>query len=62
MLTRTALWERVLLIIAAILLVAPELYSSLLGAALVLPVLVRQLAARRLSRTGEAESRSSATG
>ena len=59
MLTRTALWERVLLIVAAILLVAPELYSSLLGAALVVPVLLRQWAAcgRRLSRTGEAESR-----
>ena len=32
---------------AAILLVAPEIYSSLLGLALIVPVLVRQLAARR---------------
>ena len=44
MLTRTAAWERVLLIVAALLLVAPELYSSLLGALLVLPVLIRQVA------------------
>jgi len=47
LLTRTAAWERALLIVAAILLVAPELYSSLLGAALIVPVLVRQFAARR---------------
>ena len=31
----------------AILLVAPEIYSSLLGLALIVPVLVRQLAARK---------------
>jgi TRAP transporter 4TM/12TM fusion protein len=54
LLTRTAFWERVLLIVAAILLVAPELYSSLLGAALVVPVLIRQLAAYRLYRAAEA--------
>ncbi|HEV2727198.1 MAG TPA: TRAP transporter fused permease subunit, partial [Solirubrobacterales bacterium] len=48
LLTRTALWERVLLTVAAILLVAPELYSSLIGAALVVPVLVRQLRRRAL--------------
>src|SRR5215204_2223994 len=54
LLTRTATWERLLLGLAAILLVAPELYSSLLGAALVVPVLIRQLAAYRLYRAGEA--------
>ena len=43
--TRT--WERVLLGFAAILLVAPEIYSSLLGLALIVPVLMRQLAARK---------------
>jgi TRAP transporter 4TM/12TM fusion protein len=48
LLTRTLVWERILLGIAAILLVAPELYSSLLGAALVLPVLIRQLRDWRL--------------
>ena len=54
LLTRTATWERLLLGLAAILLVAPELYSSLLGAALVVPVLIRQLAAYRLDRAAEA--------
>ena len=54
LLTRTATWERLLLGLAAILLVAPELYSSLLGAALVVPVLIRQLAAHRLHRAAEA--------
>src|ERR687894_344916 len=48
MITRALLWERVLLGIAAILLVAPELYSSLVGAALVVPVLLRQLRDRRV--------------
>ena len=59
LLTRTAVWERVLLVVAAILLVAPELYSSLLGAALVVPVLIRQLAAYRLTRAAEAGASSS---
>ena len=45
--------------LAAILLVAPELYSSLLGAALVVPVLIRQLAAYRLDRAAEAGASSS---
>jgi TRAP transporter 4TM/12TM fusion protein len=48
MLTRTHLWERVVLGIAAILLVAPELYSSLLGLALIVPVLIRHLKDRNL--------------
>ncbi len=48
MITRALAWERVLLGIAAILLVAPELYSSLLGAALVVPVLIRQLRDRHV--------------
>jgi len=39
---RTQSWERVLLAIAAFLLVAPELYSTLIGAALVAPVIIRQ--------------------
>ncbi|MGN7774370.1 TRAP transporter permease [Phyllobacterium sp. 22552] len=43
MLVRTKLWEQVLLILAAILLVVPELYSSLFGALLIAPVLVRQM-------------------
>ena len=44
MLVRTKRWEQVLLIIAAILLVVPEIYTSLLGLALLTPVLMRQVA------------------
>jgi TRAP transporter 4TM/12TM fusion protein len=40
-------WERWLCALAALLLIVPGLWPSLAGAALVLPVLVRQLAARR---------------
>jgi TRAP-type uncharacterized transport system fused permease subunit len=40
-------WERLVLGFAAILLVAPEIYSSLLGLALIVPVVIRQLAARK---------------
>ncbi len=47
MLVPTKAWERILLVVAAILLVAPELYSSLLGAALLMPVLLRQLTSHR---------------
>ncbi|MBP2312794.1 TRAP transporter permease [Azospirillum soli] len=47
LLTRTQGWERLLLGLAAVLLVAPELYSSLIGLALIVPVLVRQVAATR---------------
>ncbi|MCO4319241.1 TRAP transporter permease [Phyllobacterium sp. 21LDTY02-6] len=47
MLVRTRVWEQVLLVIGAILLVVPEFYSSLAGVILVVPVLVRQLKAMR---------------
>jgi TRAP transporter 4TM/12TM fusion protein len=46
LLTRLVVWERLLLALAAILLVAPELYSSLLGLVLALPVVVRQFTAK----------------
>jgi len=46
LLVRTRPWENVLLVLAALLLVAPELYSSLLGLALVVPVLLRHWSAR----------------
>ena len=49
MLTRTAAWERALLLIASLLLVAPELYSTLVGAVLIVPVLIRQVSAARLA-------------
>jgi TRAP transporter 4TM/12TM fusion protein len=45
--TRTLTWERILLGVAAILLVAPELYSSLVGAVMVAPVVIRQMSHRR---------------
>ncbi|CAN7682126.1 TRAP transporter permease [Neorhizobium sp. LjRoot104] len=47
LLVRTFRWERALLILAAILLVVPELVSSLVGLLLVVPVLVRQITAIR---------------
>ncbi len=49
LLTRTQAWERLVLAIAAILLVAPEIYSSLIGLAMIVPVLVRQMSARKLT-------------
>lgn len=47
LITRTLTWERLLLGFAAILLVAPEVYSSLIGLALVVPVVLRQIASVR---------------
>lgn len=47
MLVRTKAWENLLLIVAAILLVVPESTSSLVGLALVTPVLLRQFAGYR---------------
>lgn len=47
MLIRTKAWENLLLIVAAILLVVPELTSSLIGAALIIPVLMRQFTGHR---------------
>jgi TRAP transporter 4TM/12TM fusion protein len=47
MLVRTRMWENILLIAAAILLVVPELYSSLIGAAMIAPVVFRHLQAHR---------------
>jgi TRAP transporter 4TM/12TM fusion protein len=51
MLVRTLSWERPLLVLSAILLVVPELTSSLVGFALVLPVLFRQFSSYRGART-----------
>ncbi len=42
MLVPTKAWENTLLVIAALLLIAPELYSTLTGLALIVPVLVNQ--------------------
>ncbi|MES2939584.1 MAG: TRAP transporter permease [Pseudomonadota bacterium] len=47
-------WEQLLCVASAVLLIAPGLVVTLIGAALVVPVLVRQLAARRLERAAVA--------
>ena len=47
MLVRTAAWERLLLTVAAVLLVVPELISSLVGVVLIIPVLARQFTGHR---------------
>jgi TRAP transporter 4TM/12TM fusion protein len=52
MLVQTRAWERALLAVAALLLVAPEAYSSAIGGALILPVLARQLMSFRRAAEG----------
>lgn len=52
MLTTLRAWERLVLAVAAMLLVAPELYSSLLGLAMIAPVLLLQWR----QRTNQAQS------
>ncbi|MET3789890.1 TRAP transporter permease [Aquamicrobium terrae] len=47
MLVPTKAWENVLLVVAAFLMIAPEIYSTLLGVVLVIPVLLRHLASLR---------------
>ncbi|MGH6861123.1 MAG: TRAP transporter permease, partial [Phyllobacterium sp.] len=42
MLVRMRIWEQITLVVAAVLLVVPELYSSLLGGVMIVPVLLRQ--------------------
>jgi TRAP transporter 4TM/12TM fusion protein len=46
-LVRTKAWERIVLIVAALLLIAPEIYSSLLGGLLIVPIVIRHLMAWR---------------
>jgi len=41
-------WERIVCLVAALLLIAPGLTPTLLGAALAVPVLLRQIAAWKL--------------
>ncbi|WP_019171447.1 TRAP transporter permease [Pseudaminobacter salicylatoxidans] len=43
MLVPTKAWENILLVLAAFLMIAPELYSTVLGVVLVIPVLLRQM-------------------
>jgi TRAP transporter 4TM/12TM fusion protein len=47
MLTRMRMWERVACVVAAVLMIAPELISTLIGIAIVVPVVLRQVAASR---------------
>ncbi|MHC1551562.1 TRAP transporter permease [Phyllobacterium sp. K27] len=53
MLVRTKPWEQAMLIIAAILLVVPELYSSLIGALLIFPVIARHVRESRRLRQAQ---------
>jgi len=46
-LVRTQAWERVVLVLAALLLIAPELYSSIFGTLLVIPIVLRHFLAWR---------------
>ena len=50
MLTTLRAWERLVLAVAAMLLVAPELYSSLLGLVMIAPVLLQQWRGARQGR------------
>ena len=52
MLVETKTWERWLCAIAAVLMISPELISTLVGIALMVPVVVRQLGARRAATPG----------
>ncbi|MCC6194821.1 MAG: TRAP transporter permease [Burkholderiales bacterium] len=47
MLTRMRMWERIVCAAAAILMIAPGIVSTAIGVAMVIPVLARQIAARR---------------
>jgi TRAP transporter 4TM/12TM fusion protein len=47
MLTRMQAWERIVCVVAAILMIAPGIVSTGLGIAIVIPVVLRQLAALR---------------
>ncbi|MGB6119311.1 MAG: TRAP transporter permease [Mesorhizobium sp.] len=42
MLVRTKAWENTLLVLASVLIIAPEIYSTLIGMAMIVPVLVNQ--------------------
>ncbi|MCC7039918.1 MAG: TRAP transporter permease [Burkholderiales bacterium] len=47
MLTRMRMWQRLLCVVAAILMIAPELVSTLVGIGLTIPVVLAQWATRR---------------
>ncbi|SFU23082.1 TRAP transporter permease [Mesorhizobium sp. YR577] len=51
MLVRTKTWENAVLVIAAFLLVAPEIYSTIIGVIMISPVVLRHVTASRAERT-----------
>ncbi len=53
LLTRLAIWERLVLAATAMLLIAPELYSTIAGALLVVPVITNQIMATRRNMRSE---------
>ena len=47
MFTRMRAWERIVCVVAAVLMIAPELVSTLIGVAIMVPVVISQLAGSR---------------
>ncbi len=47
MLTKMQMWERLVCVLAAVLMIAPGIVSTSIGIAIVIPVVLRQVAARR---------------
>ncbi len=56
MLVRMKTWERVLCVVAAVLMIAPELVSTIVGLLLMVPVLVSQVGAYRRGGSGTVAS------
>lgn len=54
LLVRTKPWENILMILAAILLVAPEIYSSMMGLLMLVPVGIRQFSGFKTAKMREA--------
>jgi TRAP transporter 4TM/12TM fusion protein len=50
LLARMQAWERILCVIAAVLMIAPEIVSTIMGIVILIPVLLRQVAAMRRAR------------
>lgn len=54
LLVRTKPWENILMILAAVLLVAPEIYSSMMGLLMLVPVGIRQFSGLKTAKMPEA--------
>ena len=46
------MWERLVCVVAAVLMIAPGIVSTSIGIAIVVPVVLRQIAASRRRRAG----------